>query len=127
MINENKTIVIDLDGCICPVKKENEKYSNLIPNFDIVEKLKQYRKNGFYIIIYTSRNMRTYQGNIGKINVNTLKVIFNWLDKHDIPYDEIHIGKPWCGNGGFYIDDKSIRPKEFLGKSYDEICKLIGE
>ena len=53
--------------------------------------------------------------------------MFEWLEKHDIPYDEIHFGKPWCGVNGFYIDDKAVRPKEFLENSYEEILKLIGE
>ena len=48
---------------------------------------------GFYIILNTSRNMRTYNGNIGLINKNTAKV--HYLEKYDIPYDEIYYGKPW--------------------------------
>ncbi len=69
--------------------------------------------------------MRTHQGNIGKINANTLPVIIEWLTKNNIPFDEIHIGKPWCGNGGFYVDDKAIRPNEFTEFNYDEILDLI--
>jgi len=60
--------------------------------------------------------MNTYSGNVGQIVKNTGKVLFEWLEKHDIPYDEIHFGKPWCGVNGFYIDDKAVRPKEFLEK-----------
>lgn len=70
--------------------------------------------------------MRTYNGNIGKINANTLPIIIEWLNKHNVPYDEIHIGKPWCGLNGFYIDDKAIRPNEFLSMSINEIQKLVG-
>ena len=51
--------------------------------------------------------------------------IVNWLNKHDVPFDEIHIGKPWCGDDGFYVDDKAIRPDEFARLSYEEIRKLI--
>ena len=97
------------------------------PKNDMVEKLKQYKENGFYIILYTSRQMNTYSGNVGQIVKNTGKILFEWLEKHDIPYDEIHFGKPWCGVNGFYIDDKAVRPKEFLENSYEEILKLIGE
>ena len=39
----------------------------------------------------------------------------------------MHLGKPWPGRGGFYVDDKSIRPDEFLKLSYEEILALIGE
>ncbi len=49
-----------------------------------------------------------------------------WLDRHDIPYDEIHVGKPWGGKGGFYVDDKAIRPSEFTKLSYEQILELVG-
>ena len=69
--------------------------------------------------------MRTYDGNIGKINANTAKVLFDWLEKYQVPYDEIHFGKPWCGKNGFYIDDKTVRPDEFLSMEYEEILKKL--
>ena len=69
--------------------------------------------------------MRKYENSVGKIAANTLPVIVNWLNKHDVPFDEIHIGKPWCGDDGFYVDDKAIRPDEFARLSYEEIRKLI--
>jgi len=47
------------------------------------------------------------------------------LARHDIPYDEIHVGKPWCGNDGFYVDDKAVRPSELKSMSYDEIRALL--
>jgi capsule biosynthesis phosphatase len=37
------------------------------------------------------------------------------------------MGKPWGGRGGFYVDDKAIRPDEFLRLSYEEILALVGE
>jgi capsule biosynthesis phosphatase len=69
--------------------------------------------------------MRTYEGQVGKINANTLPVIIDWLARHEIPYDELHVGKPWCGTEGFYIDDKAIRPSEFLALSHAEIQALL--
>ena len=45
--------------------------------------------------------------------------------RHDIPFDEIHVGKPWCGTEGFYIDDRAIRPSEFVALSLGEIQTLI--
>ncbi|HDV1602157.1 TPA: capsular biosynthesis protein, partial [Escherichia coli] len=63
--------------------------------------------------------------NIGLINKNTLPIIINWLDENNIPYDEIYVGKPWCGHEGFYVDDKAIRPSEFINKTYEEIVELL--
>ena len=124
MINKGKSIVIDLDGTLCNIKKEDKSYSDVKPNREVVAKLREYRKKGFYIIVNSSRNMRTFDGNIGKINAVTLKTILQWLDTHKIPYDEVHVGRPWCGFGGFYVDDQTVRPEEFLNRSYDEIVKL---
>lgn len=125
MIVEDKVLVMDIDGTICEKKKDKQSYLDVSPKERIVKKLKKYNKDGFHIILYTSRQMRTYKGNIGKINANTAKVLFEWLDKYNIPYNEIHFGKPWCGREGFYVDDKTIRPDEFEKLSYDEILELI--
>ena len=119
-----KNIIVDLDNTIS-IKKNKKSYVNSIPNIELIKKLKEYKNNGFKIIIYTSRNMRTYKGNIGKINVHTLPIIIDWLNKNNVEYDEIILGKPWCGKDGFYIDDRAIRPNEFITNSYEQIVKLI--
>ena len=118
-----KRLIFDLDGTICYAKKGD--YANANPNVKVIDRLKVYKKNGFEIVISTSRNIRTYDGNLGKINANTLPIIIKWLDKHNVPYDEIYVGKPWCGFEGFYIDDKAIRPEEFVNMDYDVIKNLI--
>jgi capsule biosynthesis phosphatase len=125
MINEDKVIVMDIDGTLCEKKNDRQTYLEVKPNDLVLFKLRKYVEQGFYIILFTSRNMKTHQGNIGRINANTAKLLFEWLDKHDVPYDEIHFGKPWCGKSGFYVDDKAIRPNEFLKYSYEEIIKLL--
>lgn len=125
MINEGKVIVIDIDGTLCEKKLKEQTYLDVKPNRKVLEKLLEYKKNDFYIILYTSRNMRTHQGNIGRINADTAKTLFKWIEKHDIPHDEIHFGKPWCGKHGFYVDDKAIRPDEFITKSYSEILEML--
>lgn len=118
-----KNIVIDLDGTLT-IDSDNS-YPNKPVNIDVVNRLREYKSLGFKITILTSRNMRTYEGNIGKMNIHTLPVIIDWLDRHEIPYDEVVLGKPWCGFEGFYIDDKSIRPSEFASLNYDQIKKLL--
>jgi len=118
-----KRLIMDLDDTICSTVKGD--YENSKPNQLVINKLRKYKNEGFEIVIHSSRNMRTYEGNVGKINIHTLPNIINWLNKNNVPFDEIIIGKPWCGFDGFYVDDKSIRPSEFIKKSYDEIILLI--
>lgn len=117
-----KRLVIDLDETIS--RKVDADYCNAEPDMQIITKIRQYKAAGFEIIIYTSRNMRTYNGSVGKINVNTLPVILHWLTIHDVPHDEVYVGKPWCGHDGFYVDDRAIRPSEFLNLTYEEIVQL---
>ncbi len=118
-----KRLIFDLDDTLCTT--QNGDYANAQPITEVIEKLKEYHRQGFTIVINTSRNMRTYQGNIGAINKNTLPIITEWLDRHAIPYDELYVGKPWCGFEGFYVDDKAIRPDELVKLSYAEICQLL--
>ena len=118
-----KRLIFDLDDTLCTT--QNGDYANAQPITEVVEKLREYHRQGFTIVINTSRNMRTYQGNIGAINKNTLPIIIDWLARHDIPYDELYVGKPWCGLEGFYVDDKAIRPDELVKLSYAEICQLL--
>lgn len=118
-----KKLVLDLDDTICFTT--NSDYRNSIPNMPLIEKIRDYKKQGFSITISTSRNMRTYEGNIGKINANTVPIIVEWLSNNNVPYDELIVGKPWCGFEGFYVDDKAIRPDEFVDLKYEEIIKII--
>ncbi len=118
-----KRLIFDLDDTLCTT--QNGDYANAQPITEVIEKLKEYHRQGFTIVINTSRNMRTYQGNIGAINKNTLPIIIDWLRRHDIPYHELYVGKPWCGFEGFYVDDKAIRPDELVKLSYAEICQLL--
>ncbi|WP_288258522.1 HAD hydrolase family protein [uncultured Prochlorococcus sp.] len=120
------TLVVDIDGTLCDIKKNGQSYSDLIPNKQFITKLYEYKKKGYKITLFTSRNMRTYKNNLGEINKYTAPILFDWLQKWKIPYDEILFGKPWPNKKGFYVDDKAIRPDEFLNMSENEIHKLIG-
>lgn len=119
-----KRLIFDLDGTLCTT--ENGDYANSTPMWPVINRLIALKEEGFEIVISTSRNMRTYAGNTGKISANTLPIIIDWLKRHHIPFDEIYVGKPWCGTEGFYIDDRAIRPQELVDLSYQEIMSLLG-
>lgn len=125
MIERNKVLVLDIDGTLCPTKAPGADYADLVPDPDMLERLRWYRDVGYYVVLATSRNMQTYDGNIGKINANTVPVLVEWLRRHDVPHDELHVGKPWAGREGFYVDDRAIRPREFLTLSPAEVAELV--
>ena len=115
-------IVMDLDNTICI---SNGDYAKARPKVDVIKKLRDYKKQGFHITIHTARNMNSFKKNVGLINVHTLPIILKWLDENDVPYDEVIIGKPWCGVNGFYVDDRAIRPDEFVGLDFEGIQALL--
>jgi capsule biosynthesis phosphatase len=120
-----KRLIVDLDGTLT-IDENGVSYQEKKPNQAIIDQLIEYKKSGFSIVISTARNMRTYDGNIGLINKHTLPTIMEWLDRHKVPYDEIIVGKPWCGHDGFYVDDRAVRPDEFATLNYSEIRSLLG-
>lgn len=120
-----KKLIVDFDNTISVTF--NGDYPNSKPVNELIDQLKKYKAAGFYIVIHSSRNMRTYEANVGQINKYTLPVMIEWLAKYEVPYDEILVGKPWCGFDGFYIDDSSIRPSEFMSMSFEEITSMLKE
>lgn len=118
------SFIFDIDGTICPIKERDERYEELVPFKDVIQKIKFYHEQGARIVLFTSRNMKTYNGNLGLINANTAKTLLKWLEAWEIPYDEIIYGKPWPGDNGFYVDDRAVRPNEFLSCNVEELSLL---
>lgn len=124
MEKKNKKIIVDIDNTIT-IHDSDKDYALKKPNTSLIKKLNEYRNNGYEIILFSARNMNTFNGDISKINIITLPILRKWLDENEVLYDGIILGKPWCGQDGFYIDDKAIRPDEFVKLSEEEIKKLI--
>ena len=115
--HQRKTLVVDIDNTLCK-KDITQQYSEAIPITKVCDALRKADKLGAYIILFTSRNMRTFKGSIGLINKFTAPIILKWLSENKIPYDEIYFGKPW-GNSLSYIDDKNISIENFI-KEYEK-------
>lgn len=127
ILQENKsqpTLVMDLDGTLCEVKVEGQSYADVAPLTPMIERLRQYKSQGFRIAIFTARNMQTQNANVGAVIANVGEVTIQWLRKHQVPYDEIHFGKPW-GQKVIYVDDRAVRPNEFLNLKHDELLAII--
>ncbi len=125
--NIDGTLVVDIDGTLCEIKSADQSYDDLIPNPEMIVRLREYQQKGYQVLLFTSRNMNTHKNNLGLINKHTAPAILDWLNKWDVPFDEILFGKPWPREKGFYIDDRSIRPNEFLRMSEEEIHELLGQ
>ena len=99
-------IAIDIDGTICQLRKDGETYADVLPLPGAVAKLQALKKAGHYLILSTARHMATCSGNVGQVVARQGKTLFQWLERHEIPFDEIWFGKP---HADIYIDDNAYR------------------
>lgn len=133
MIAGTNVLVVDLDGTLCPIKAAGEAYKDLLPEPRMLARLQELASEGWRIVIHSARGMRSHDGNSGEINVHVLPVLIDWLQRHEVPFHEIYVGKPWPGDNGYYIDDRSVRPREFVENSLealDRLCerdRLVGD
>jgi capsule biosynthesis phosphatase len=118
-------LVVDVDGTLAGPPASPGDYRTCPPNLELVQALRELRQGGWRIVLDTARTMRTHRGNIGIINATTLPVLVDWLLQHNIPYDEIHVGKPWPAHRGFVIDDRAVRPTEFLELGAERVGALL--
>lgn len=106
-------ICLDLDGVVCELKQEGQTYADVAPLPGAIAKIRQLKAAGHTVILHTARHMKTCQGNPGLVIARVGQITLDWLARHEIPYDEIHFGKPWAH---VYIDDNALR-----FSSWDEI------
>lgn len=60
-------IIFDIDGTICPIKKERQEYNGLVPCEETILKMKELKEAGFKIVLFTSRNMRSFDNGLDMI------------------------------------------------------------
>lgn len=109
------TLVVDLDDTICYPNLEHSdtrrRYELASPNLNIIEALHRAKTKGYEIVVYTARRMVTHKGNLTKVEEDVGDVTRKWLNKYNVPCDQLIFGKPY---GEYYIDDKALRPDEFV-------------
>jgi capsule biosynthesis phosphatase len=107
LFNKPLRICFDLDNTLVTLPTIPGDYSSVKPIFKMIFLLKNLKKLGHTIIIYTARRMNTHKHNIGKVIRDIGLVTFQTLEKFNIEYDEIIFGKPIAD---IYIDDKALNP-----------------
>ncbi|TAQ89873.1 hypothetical protein B7494_g1812 [Chlorociboria aeruginascens] len=102
---KKRRFCFDLDSTLVGVPAVPGDYSTCPPITKNIELVQQLHKAGHYIIIQTARRMRTHKGNLGAVLADIGPVTFAQLAKYDIPYHDIHFGKPWAD---VYVDDLAV-------------------
>lgn len=111
-IKENNDISVrpmrfcfDLDNTLVSFPTTCGDYSTCLPRMENISILRDLHNAGHTIIIQTARRMKTHGGNVGAIIADVGKLTFDQLSLFDIPYDELHFGKP---HAHVYVDDLAV-------------------
>ena len=109
------SIVIDIDDTLCYTKHgykdAKTKYGEAMPNIVMIEGVRKLHAKGYKIILHTARRMLTFDGDINKIIDDVGDITTDWLERHEVPYDELVWGKPYSST--YYVDDKAMNLQEF--------------
>ena len=94
--NENRKVYnIDFDGTLT----DGSSYENLVPNKEMVSKIKELYFAGHIVIVWSARLW------------SDASTIAAWLILHEIGFHGLMLGK---GGSDCYVDDKAINDKDFL-------------
>lgn len=102
---KKKRFCFDLDNTLVTYPDIKNDYTSVKPKDKNIDILRNLKKNGHYIIIYTARRMKTFNGDVEKVRKDVEDITIDTLKKYDIPYDELHFGKPYAD---LYIDDLGV-------------------
>ena len=110
---KSKTLCIDFDDTI-------RNRSNDLPISGVVEALSKLQKKGYRIVISSARINVKMWGELAHFRIDDIK---NWLNKYNIPYDDVVAYKPAAN---LYIDDKGYRFEGDWEKTSNDVQKLLG-
>jgi hypothetical protein len=99
---------VDIDHTILSTRFsiEKEKYEVLTENYSLIKKINRLYENNHEIVIETGRHW------------NHMIDTMEQLKECGIKYHTLIMGKP---PSNYIIDDKAIRPDEFLKMDFEEI------
>lgn len=114
-MNYHKTLVVDIDDTISSTT--NRDWENAIPNTQLINKLNRLFNEGWEIHYYTARGNVSFNSRAEADNYYR-PIIENWFKKHNVKYTALSFNKILAA---YYIDDKAIRPDEFLELEIEEL------
>ena len=105
--------VVDIDGTLCELLSSGADYSTAAPKCDIIATVNAAYSAGKYIILFTARGMRSFNGDTAAVDEYHRPILVDWLARHGVQYHELHFGKPWHGKT-YYVDDHAMSITDFL-------------
>lgn len=109
-------LIVDIDDTI--LDNKNRDYEHAEPHQEVIDKLNALYDSGMYsIVFFTSRGMRSCNGNAELAKRKNDSILRKWLTEHNVKYDDIIYGKPL---GDLYIDDKAMHVNDFLSTEFEQ-------
>ncbi len=100
-----ETIVVDVDGVIAS-KEHGGDYKKSKPLKHGIACVNKAYRDGYHIVLFTARYGDRENGNIHKQYSRGFIELSDWLEKYEVLYHELRMGKP---AGVLYVDDKAVR------------------
>ena len=110
-----KRIVVDFDDTLC--FSINRDYANGSPNKALITKLNSLYDLGWEISIVTARGQLSCDGNTQAAEIKYRDDMQKWLILNNMKYTNLSFEKKYAD---YYIDDKGIKPEEFLNLVVDK-------
>ena len=85
-------IHVVFDGTLCPDARLSQ--PRTAPDEQVVAALRRYRRSGDRIVVTSSRAGESWSG--GWKTRHAARLICTYLDRHQVPYDEVMVGRPSC-------------------------------
>ena len=113
----SKIICVDFDDTLSFTK--NRDWENAEPNIELILKLNELQRSGWYILILTARGSISCETR-QEADEKYRKQIEEFLYKYGVLYNELSFDKPLAA---YYIDDKGMLPEDFLNIDITPIKK----
>ena len=111
-----KRLIVDIDDTISFTTDRD--WENAKPNLPLISKLNELYDSGVEIIYQTARGYISFNGNRQEAEKYYRPIIEDWFKKHNVKYNELSFNKRLAD---FYIDDKAIKPDEFLELNVEKL------
>ena len=111
-----KRLIVDIDDTISFTTDRD--WKNAKPNIPLINKLNDLYDNGVEIIYQTARGCISFNGDRKAAEEYYRPIIEEWFKKHGVKYTELSFQKRLAD---FYIDDKAIKPDEFLKLNVEKL------
>ena len=110
-----KIICFDIDNVICRTNAKKE-YSKSKPIKKNIKLINEVYNKGYNVILYTSRYMGRYNGNLTEVKKKIKPLTLRQLKRWGVKYHKVYFGKP---SFDLFVDDKSL----FFTKEWPKFLK----